>query len=182
MSLLKRWFLGGWYHRRLIANQESKYDNTILKTCLLYFILFSKLLDDTNNRLEPTTADFTWRHTRWSAYLHSYSQSVTSRYNRRFNCYRNVSFMRHDAFVFTVQLLMRTSPVIRNRNSHFGSAHVYSASCVKIRLKISNFNKMNKKLNPLSNVFWHNTNVPDKECTKCRSYDHCHIIVCCKKL
>ena len=131
MSLLKCWLLGGWYHRVLIANQESKYGDTILKTYLLYFILFSKLLDDTNNWLEPSTADFTWRHTRCSAYLHPYIQSVTSRYNRRLNCYRNVSFMRHDAFAFTVQLLMRTSPVIRNRNSYFGSAHVYSAYCVK---------------------------------------------------
>ena len=131
MSLLKRWLLGGWYHRGLIANQESKYGDTILKMYLLYFILFSKLLDDTNNWLEPSTADFTWRHTRCSAYLHPYIQSVTSRYNRRLNCYRNVSFMRHDAFVFTVQLLMRTSPVIRNRNSYFGSTHVYSAYCVK---------------------------------------------------
>ena len=131
MSLLKRWLLGGWYHRGLIANQESKYGDTILKMYLLYFILFSKLLDDTNNWLELSTADFTWRHTRCSAYLHPYIQSVTSRYNRRLNCYMNVSFMRHDAFVFTVHLLMRTSPVIRNRNSYFGSAHVYSAYCVK---------------------------------------------------
>jgi hypothetical protein len=38
---------------------------------------------------------------------------------------------------------------------------------------------MNKKLNPPSNVSWHDINVPDKECTKCRYYDHCHMIVCC---